>query len=75
MMVTTTTICRQICGSDQIVSLMPSAPVVAQLVPEISVGFIVNNLPLRRLGLVTVDSNPYILRIVWQRYRGVVFPH
>jgi hypothetical protein len=75
MMVTTTTICRQICGSDQIVSLMPSAAVVAQLVPEISVGFTINNRQLRRLGLVTVDSNPYILRIVWQRYRGVVFPH
>ena len=52
---------------------MPSAAVVAQLVPEISVGFTINNRQLRRLGLVTVGRNPYILRIVGQRYRGVVF--
>lgn len=52
---------------------MPQAPVVAQLAPEILIGLVVNNRELRPLGLVTVGRNPYILRIVGPRYRGVVF--
>jgi hypothetical protein len=40
---------------------------------RILTGVVVNNRQLRQTALVTADSNPYILDIIWQCGQSVVF--